>query len=90
VDIGEDGLRVAQKLFAAVPEFHGSGVVNAKSSSRPEVTIPPSSDRGYKAIVFVMLDGGSDSYNMLVPHSGCTGKGENTVLFCSLSRYHRL
>ena len=26
-----------------------------------------------KQVVFVMLDGGSDSHNMLVPHSGCTG-----------------
>mmetsp|Transcript_33582 Transcript_33582/g.88182 ORF Transcript_33582/g.88182 Transcript_33582/m.88182 type:complete len:1943 (+) Transcript_33582:766-6594(+) len=33
------------------------------------------SRRPYKAVVYLWLAGGCDSYNMLVPHSGCGGGG---------------
>ena len=38
---------------------------------RPAQPDVPSQNRPYKAIVVFLLAGGADSWNMLVPHSGC-------------------
>lgn len=70
--VGADkALRMAQKLIIATPEFHSSGTFKPLEASRPEPTLPPESDNGYKAVVYVNLDGGLDSFNTLVPHSSC-------------------
>jgi len=66
----EDGLRSAQKLIATTPEFHSTRVVTPVKV-RPNMVTPTPSGNGYKAVVFVMLGGGMDSYNVLVPHSDC-------------------
>ena len=73
-DSNLEGLQTAQKLMAAVPEFHATNVVQANSFSRPNIDIPRPSQRRYKAVVFVNLNGGCDSFNLLVPHSGCIGR----------------
>lgn len=65
-------LKVAQKLFTATPEFHSYGLFEATDQARPEVLQSPPSEKQYKAIIFLRLDGGADSYNMLVPNSGCS------------------
>jgi hypothetical protein len=67
------GLKVAQKLITATPEFHSTNLVDANSEDRPEMETPEASGDRYKAVVFLMLDGGIDSFNVLVPHSGCSG-----------------
>lgn len=64
-------LRMAQKLIIATPEFHSTGTFKPIEASRPEPSLPPASDKGYKAVVYVNLDGGLDSFNTLVPHSSC-------------------
>ena len=38
-------------------------------AKRPQPTGKP-----YKAVVTLYLSGGADSFNMLVPHSGCAAK----------------
>jgi uncharacterized protein (DUF1501 family) len=68
------GLQLAQKLMVTTPEFHTSSVFDTSTSLRPDPDPTPPSDKQYKALVYVMLDGGADSYNMLVPHSGCSGR----------------
>lgn len=67
------GLKLSQKLIALTPEFHSTNIVYGNSQERPEMEIPTLSGDRYKAVVFVMLDGGIDSFNVLVPHSGCSG-----------------
>ena len=71
---GPAGLQIAQKLMVTAPEFHSTNVVTADSSPRSEVDTPPASTRPYKAVVFLNLNGGCDSFNLLIPHSGCIGK----------------
>lgn len=64
----DDKLKVAQKLIISTPEFHSnSGIFDSQATTRPDVVMPPSSGEPYKAIVFLNLDGGADSFNMLVP-----------------------
>ncbi len=72
--------RTAQQLIVMSAEFHTNGLsyntpfqrdrgdANAKKSCKK-----------YKAVVHLFLRGGLDSYNLLVPHSGCSGTGK----FCS-------
>ena len=76
-DISNDGsdiaakLRIAQQLIVSSPEFHSTNLVS-KSGSRPSYSLPTPSTKPYKAIVYFFLEGGADTYNMLVPREeGC-------------------
>lgn len=65
--------KVLLGLVTACPEFHTSNLVK-KTGNKREVTPPatPTSEP-YKAIVYIHLSGGLDSFNLLTPHneSGC-------------------
>ena len=69
----EAALKVVQKLLLSTPEFHSTNVFDSIASARPENPSPQPSSKPYKAIVYINLDGGLDSFNMLVPHSNCDG-----------------
>jgi cullin-associated NEDD8-dissociated protein 1 len=71
----KEALKNVIELFATVPEFQIFGVM-------PVFKIePPQASRGisvydasqYKAVVYIFLNGGMDSYNLIVPHSECSG-----------------
>lgn len=68
---GLAALKVVQKLIVATPEFHTTNVFKSLDTPRPETPQPQPSNIPYKSIVFLNLDGGLDSYNVLVPHSNC-------------------
>jgi cullin-associated NEDD8-dissociated protein 1 len=68
---------VAQALIVATPEFHVSGSTGATAQVRPAPEPKANSNAAdrrlsYKAIVYLALNGGADSFNMLVPHSECS------------------
>ena len=67
----------AQQLIISTPEFHSTGVVEetGKQRAKPKLKKSTQGGKGYKATVFLMLGGGYDSWNMLVP-STCSGKNE--------------
>jgi hypothetical protein len=62
----------AQQLITMSPEFHSNGLSYKTGESRPPPSKTEPTDEPYKAVVFVMLSGGMDSYNVLVPES-CSG-----------------
>jgi len=68
-------LRFAYQLVMSTPEFHTSTTVKEDTTkSRPGPSIS-SSDAGindYKALIFLFLSGGVDSFSMLPPHT-CEG-----------------
>ena len=72
-----EAVRVAQQLIAASPEFHTN--TQPQTKPKPAATLPPQASLGrpYKAIVVLYLAGGADTFNMVVPHSGC-GNGSVT------------
>jgi len=76
-----EALRVAQKLFIASADFHATAENNIVDTLR---TVPPpqqSLGRRYKAIVVVFMHGAADTFNLLVPHSGCApGSGTHASL----------
>ncbi|KAL7569392.1 hypothetical protein ACA910_010477 [Epithemia clementina (nom. ined.)] len=62
----------AQQLILTTPEFHTTGRVAPISKARPQPSTPNPTGKPYKAVVLLMLHGGCDSFNMIVPHT-CSG-----------------
>jgi hypothetical protein len=81
VDI-EKALRLAQELIIMTPEFHTTGIVTKNGETRGEIPAATKTCKRHKAVIHIMLKGGCDSYNMLVPHSQCNGKG--MIFICRL------
>ena len=64
-----DGLRVAQQLILTSAEFHTTNVVKNTGVEREDVTFPKPTGKPYRAVIYVMLNGGCDSFNMLAPYT---------------------
>lgn len=68
----------AQQLIALSPEFHATGQVHRTGNERPAPPIvEPGETQPYRAVVYMLLDGGVDSFNMLVPHTCSSRNGKN-------------
>merc|ERR1712226_1378368 len=66
----------AQQLIATTAEFHTTATTSTSGQPRPKRGVASTpSNRPYKAIVVVMLRGGADTYNMIVPEV-CKGKNK--------------
>ena len=59
------------KLFIMAPEFHTTNRHVATPTVRPVATGAKPTGRQYKAVVVLFLEGGADSFNIVIPHSGC-------------------
>jgi cullin-associated NEDD8-dissociated protein 1 len=70
-----EALKNVIELFFSTPEFQISGTAPEFQVEPPKASKPrPIYDSSqYKAIVYIFLNGGMDSYNLIVPHSGCSG-----------------
>jgi hypothetical protein len=69
--------QLAQKLTILSPEYHvTAGVVQETVQKRPPTRPTIKVCKEYKAVVHILLKGGCDSFNLLVPHSQCHGKGK--------------
>ena len=67
-------IKLVQQLIASGPEFQVTNYVQRKIGSSRPAQPDPNPFKRYKAIVFLYLDGGLDSFNLLVPHSNCGAK----------------
>lgn len=67
---GNEAIR-AQMLISATPEFHATGISQPSGAMRAEQEPPAPSDKPYKAVVYILLTGGYDSWNTLIP-AQCT------------------
>ncbi len=72
-----DGLRIAQQLILTTAEFHTTNIVKTTSQPRERVTFPKRTEKPYRAVVYLMLNGGCDSFNMLAPHTCSNGLYES-------------
>jgi hypothetical protein len=68
--------RRIQELAVFVPEFHTTGLDHQTEILRPIPKVPNSACKPYKAVIHLLLHGGMDSFNLLVPHSGCGAYGK--------------
>lgn len=66
-------LQLAMQYMFSTPEFHSTQTPALSGVPRPTSEGPTGrgDTQGYKAIVYIMLTGGYDSYNVLAPHT-CT------------------
>ena len=70
-------LRIAEQLVMASPEFHTTGKPSIGGTVPTNLTSPRTkSCKKHKAVVHLLLQGGCDSFNLLVPHSECLQNGK--------------
>ncbi|CAB9513781.1 Protein of unknown function (DUF1800) [Seminavis robusta] len=67
----DNALLKAQLLTVAAPEFHVTNTIKRKDTTRERPSTGTAQPKPYKALVYIVLDGGMDAYNLLAPHS-CT------------------
>jgi cullin-associated NEDD8-dissociated protein 1 len=72
-----EAIKVLLELIVSSPEYQVSTTAKSRNLVRQSSSTLNSDEKlgstqnGYKAIVYVYLSGGMDSYNLLVPHSVC-------------------
>ena len=64
--------RAAQQLVVSTPEFHSNSLPRKVESPRVITGYTEKPKAPYKAVVVLTLNGGCDSWNMLVPTGQCT------------------
>lgn len=67
----DTALKVAQQLIVTSPEFHTTNLVESNGIKRSPAPPNESNNEPYKALVYIYLFGGLDSFYMLAPHSSC-------------------
>jgi len=80
----ERAMRVALDLFLLSSEFTATNANMLRVGARPQAGVVVAQGRPYRAIVFVFLQGGADSYNLLVPLSGCGAAGDLFAQYSSV------
>eukprot|EP00746_Dinoflagellata_sp_MGD_P168408 gnl/MRDRNA2_/MRDRNA2_99843_c0_seq1.p1 gnl/MRDRNA2_/MRDRNA2_99843_c0~~gnl/MRDRNA2_/MRDRNA2_99843_c0_seq1.p1 ORF type:complete len:1948 (-),score=297.36 gnl/MRDRNA2_/MRDRNA2_99843_c0_seq1:198-6041(-) len=65
----QDGIKAAQKVIMLSPEFNTLGDPRPAGNRKPIVPEEPPPARDYKAVVMLFLDGGADTFNMIVPQN---------------------
>jgi uncharacterized protein (DUF1501 family) len=70
---GKEALINIQQAMITSPEFHTTGLARNTEEQRPALETSTPSSRPYKATIQIMLAGGWDSFNVLVPHV-CEGQ----------------
>lgn len=64
-------LQVAQEMVMATAEFGATNDNAQRPMPRAPLPEVPVQNRRYKALIFLYLKGGADTFNMLMPHSHC-------------------
>lgn len=78
----EDGLRMAQELILTTAEYHTTSIGKTKTQLRDNVSFPAPTGKPYRAILYIMLNGGCDSFNMLAPYTCSNGLYESYLGKC--------
>jgi uncharacterized protein (DUF1501 family)/uncharacterized protein (DUF1800 family) len=70
----EHAVRVAQNLMVATTEFSITNDPATTNVSAPVPTPRTRRNHGFKALVILYMNGGADTFNLLVPHSNCDSR----------------
>jgi uncharacterized protein (DUF1501 family) len=66
------GIITVEQMMLTTPEFHTNTLSQNNAGAVSPPPLPTPNTKPYKAVIYVMLSGGVDSFNMLVPQA-CTG-----------------
>lgn len=69
-DVNDAG-KLALKLIAASPEFHTLNLPDTFAKSESSFTTQNSGRGRYRVVIHLALEGGWDSFNVLMPHKTC-------------------
>jgi len=69
-DAEAKALKHTLKLISISPDFHATNFHHTKPVERKPPPKQVAKGRKYKAVVVVFLEGGADSFNVVVPHGG--------------------
>ena len=70
--------RIAQQLLLSAPEFHATNMPRRQDGLRQPEAYTTQPAQPYKALVVYVMNGGCDSFNLLVPKGSCSsGDGYN-------------
>ena len=64
-------IRAAQQLVLSTPEYHSTNLPRTLNNARPPNAYATRHKTPYKAVIVLMLRGGCDSFNMIVPLGQC-------------------
>jgi uncharacterized protein (DUF1501 family) len=62
-----DGIMTVGQMMLTTPEFHTTTLSQNSGGAVVPPPLPTQNNKSYKAVIYVMLNGGCDSFNMLVP-----------------------
>lgn len=65
------GIRIAQQLIVSTPEFHATNLAKMKGIKRDITSYETIPLERYKVVVYYFMEGGADSFNLLVPMANC-------------------
>ena len=74
----QEALINVEQLVILTPEFNTNGLSQNNGGVFPQEAPLQASSTPYKAVIYVMLEGGYDSFNMLVPNV-CSGRNRAAV-----------
>ena len=86
----EKALRYIKQLAITTPEFHATSLSRQKKILRHSSNVNLKTCKPYKAVVYLLLVGGMDSFNLLVPHSGCVKNGGKLFASTKLLSFLRI
>lgn len=66
-----EGIVAVQQLLVTSPEFQITNLVQRQAGKRRATAVSRNGTAPYKAVVYLFLKGGCDSFNLVVPHSNC-------------------
>jgi len=69
-----------QELMLFTSEFHATNKNELRFVPRTALPETPSAGRPYRAIVYLFLNGGADTFNLLVPKGGCDSALDDLVV----------
>ncbi len=72
------GIITVEQMMLTTPEFHTNSLSQNGGGAVSPPPTPSLNTRPYKAVIYVMLSGGLDSFNMFVPQT-CSGKNSDGV-----------
>jgi hypothetical protein len=81
LDSSSEALKLAIELVLGTAEFHSTNDNRMTEEVRTPRQEIESQGRPYKATVLLYMDGGLDSFNLLVPHSSCEAAAEGVDMY---------
>lgn len=75
-DVGK-AVRIAQELVISTPEFHVTNHIRKQENIRESFGYAEEPRSNYKAVVVLMMIGGLDSFNLLLPKGQCAGDDQH-------------